>query len=1067
MEQDFNIPEDIQKSAENFFGSNNVSEGIKLLKLSKTSISFSKGHPDNYFIVSGIVKSSKTHECKVVYKKRLEDTKEGPLKSNCDCHDWGNQAQCPHTAGLYLSFLLQIHYAGGISSRRMQENPFLDNEVSLEANISEYGTIIEGPTPSITSENLEPYTSLRYTVSDNKMVNFPIPEYFSGQILLCFDTTKTRGNNRYSNLYFQHKDERGKIHKKISIFQGIYLLNWGENRAYHLPREVRDFIQRIRGHHHSIDINETIGHYKKMGDIPSLQLIIDGKNFEKMEEGVLNFRLSLRSDKRINLVSMDMSFLEETGNTAHAPEFLKALCFEGGYLNTFKKKKDAYRFIASLCHSIIEKNDAYKKTIYLCQSKEKWFDLIRSIKEEGKFIYYGYNDQKKYFFDNHVILIIFTSLYRCFGEGVFRYSSYSRKSKVLSYKISSNVLFNGLGRFYNTLSPFGLSIFYNKNEISSWNSKMYFERRASTTKWFDLELNVTDQDLSIIKNANLETGVVLSKKGLVLLTKDQKDLLKFMKKYIKHGSKNEPSEKLESSDEGIKKFYLPFSRNRIFELFEVKKLGVGGTLTQEEEELCERLINLKGIPSYPLSSSMERTLRPYQKTGHNWLRFLYENHLGACLADDMGLGKTLQTIAFICSVVDSIDRVLIVCPVSILLNWEKEFKKFSQLNIYIYHGGERKFPDDVKIILTSYGIMKKEIEETFENKQFDILVLDEVQHLKNIRSLGAFAARKISAGFRICLTGTPVENDLAEFYNILDLSMPGLWGELQLTKNISTKQSHLYAKKTAGPFVLRRTKDQVLTELPPKQEHNVFLNFSEEERRYYETVLVDIKKRIILSPKKKKYGEILKGILQLRQRCLWQGNEKNTHHSLRHIHSTKIDFLMDQLEQILKEHHQVIIFSQFTTYLSIIEGFLHQREWVFAKIDGTQGIKRRQKEVDSFQKGEKNIFLISLKAGGVGLNLTAASYVFLMDPWWNPAVEQQAIDRAHRIGQKNTLIVYKPIIKDSIEEKVLELKKVKKELFNDLLDKENDHFFKGNLSMKDFEHFFESTTKEPDSDLMT
>ena len=262
------------------------------------------------------------------------------------------------------------------------------------------------------------------------------------------------------------------------------------------------------------------------------------------------------------------------------------------------------------------------------------------------------------------------------------------------------------------------------------------------------------------------------------------------------------------------------------------------------------------------------------------------------------------------SLYKTLNRVHIICPVSIILNWEKEITKFSDMSVHIYHGGERNFPDDCKIILTSYGLMKREIETTFKDKFFDILVLDEVQHLKNIRSLGSSAVRKINAGFRVCLTGTPVENDLAEFYNILDLSIPGVWGDLQFIRTVSTKKSRLLARKTAKPYILRRTKSQVLKELPPKSENTIYLNFSEQEKNNYTNNLISIRNQINTAPSRKKYGEILKGLLRLRQQCLWQKTDS--------ILSTKIEFLMETLEQIIEEGHQVIVFSQFTTYLNII-----------------------------------------------------------------------------------------------------------------------------------------------------
>ena len=541
----------------------------------------------------------------------------------------------------------------------------------------------------------------------------------------------------------------------------------------------------------------------------------------------------------------------------------------------------------------------------------------------------------------------------------------------------------------------------------------------------------------------------MTSKGLIFLTKDQKELIKFIKRYTEYEGIEKQKEEEEEDKNGNKgkTFTLPFNRMRIFELSELKKLGIDGILTPEENALCEKLSTLENIPEYPPPPIIKKFARPYQKVGHNWFRFLYENQLGACLADDMGLGKTLQTIALIESIYDEIEKVLIVCPVSILINWAKEIEKFSNMDVAIYHGENRMLPKDEKIILTSYGVMKKEAETILSQYVFDVLILDEVQHLKNIRSQGAYSARKLKANFRICLTGTPVENDLAEFYNIIDLCVPGIWGDLQFVRTISNERIRYLARKIAGPFILRRTKSQVLSDLPPKTENTVYLELSQSERENYQNCLVNIKNRIHSSHPRKGHGEILKGLLELRQRCLWQKIENTTQ-------STKITFLIETLEQILEEGHQTIIFSQFTTYLDLMGKAISERHWKYSRIDGSQSIKKRQVQVNDFQEGRCPLFLISLKAGGFGLNLTAASYVFVMDPWWNPAVEAQAIDRAHRIGQKNILTVYRPIIKNSVEEKVLELQKIKRELFLDLLPEGDERVFTGKLSMKDFEYLF-------------
>jgi SNF2 family DNA or RNA helicase len=323
--------------------------------------------------------------------------------------------------------------------------------------------------------------------------------------------------------------------------------------------------------------------------------------------------------------------------------------------------------------------------------------------------------------------------------------------------------------------------------------------------------------------------------------------------------------------------------------------------------------------------------------------------------------------------------------------------------------------------------------------------MDEVQNLKNSKSLGAAVARKVQTKFRLCLTGTPVENDLLEFTNILDLAVPGIWGH-NLGADISQQGSEgrAFARQMARPFLLRRTKEQVLKELPPKTEQSIYLSFSDEEESRYRQKLVSIQEELNSNEKGK--NNILTQLLELRLLCLWQ-------HTNQFV-STKIKFLMETLEQILEENHSCLIFSQFTTYLDHIGKAMAKKQWNFCRLDGSMLPGKRQNEVNRFQEGECPLFLISLKAGGTGLNLTKASYVFIMDPWWNPVVEQQAIDRTHRIGQLNPVTIYRPIIKNSVEERVLELQKSKRELFNDLLGQGDgkDDVFSGRLTYEDFKY---------------
>ena len=601
------------------------------------------------------------------------------------------------------------------------------------------------------------------------------------------------------------------------------------------------------------------------------------------------------------------------------------------------------------------------------------------------------------------------------------------------------------------MSPLGVVIYHNQSRVKNWEPKIHCRRRQDKIDWFELGFEITANDLAVIARSNLETGQSFSSEGMVLLDPKQRSLLKFLKRYLDQGGKLKKAKLIveegvvEKNGEEYRRFHLPFRRTQIFDLFELKKLGFDEVLSQEEVQFCENLLNLKGMPRYDLPQKLKCDLRPYQVDGYQWLYFLWKNRFGACLADDMGLGKTVQVISFLEAVIGQVSKVLIVCPVSILVNWQEEFAKFSSLSdeICLYYGGNRELESDKKIILTSYGIMKREAEGELNKIDFDVMVLDEVQNLKNHRSLASDSARKIKAKFHICLTGTPVENDLSEFYNIIDLAVPGILGGGSRAMLDVAGESRAMAKKLARPFVLRRTKSQVLQDLPPKVDNTVYLKFSDQERECYVHQLRVIKERIEKIPSNHRYGEVFKGLLELRQLCLWQ--------QFGDLYSTKVNFLFRDLEQILQEQHQVLIFSQFTTYLNIIQKRLVEKEIAYSRIDGSYSIKKRAENVRLFQSGENKVFLISLKAGGLGLNLTAASYVYIMDPWWNPAVEAQAIDRTHRIGQKKSVNIYRLIMKNSVEEKVLELQKIKRKLFEDLLGSEGDEYFTGKLTMKDFE----------------
>ncbi len=1014
-----------------YFAPELVIKAMESAARARALISFSKGSRKTYFICSGIVKDEqghKSYESKISYKKRLEKSKTGPVSSLCSCSEWNTNNHCSHAATLYILFLLQEYHDGqlNISPTSKGHLPISINS-DAAVSVSEYGTILNGVQQLDNTSPEATYSNLQYLLSSNKITNFPIPENFNGKLIAKMSTSESS-----SSLRFAYESEDGKIHNKISIFETIYLFNWATGEAIYLPGNLKNFVQKVQfqeTHFHTDDFIKLTNDIKEN----HLKIFIDDIPLNEIPRINTCCHIHLRKVKKSSRMRLEILFCDEKENIIPAPDFLTAFTFQGGLLESFHRKLDALSFIRELAKNIDLQNPlSHTKSLSLSSQKARWQMILNYTFSQKNFYSYDPVCRHLYQYDSRCLIVLYKSLVSHFEENLFRSGQYEPENKTLYFKLNHSNSFQGIYHLYHQVIPFGVQIFYDQDKITPWTSKIRFERKSEAINWFDLELSITDHDLEIIREANTDSNLAFTKKGLILLSKEQKYLLKFLKKYT-HYEKQKQFRKKKKDEETSNTFILNFNRSRIFELFELKKLGIDGALTKKEIKLCEQLSSMEKMPQFEIPEKFVSVLRPYQKTGYTWLRFLYENQLGACLADDMGLGKTLQTIAFLQSIHDTVDKILIVCPVTIILNWEKEFKRFSDMDVFIYHGENRTLLPETKILITSYGIMKREVESTFSNQQFDVFILDEVQHLKNIQSQGAHAARKINARYRICLTGTPIENDLAEFYNILDLSVPGIWGDLHFVRTTSTKKSRMLAKKTARPFILRRAKNQILTELPPKVENNVFLNFSKDERENYLHTLIDVRHKIEQLPSQYRYGEILKGLLKLRQKCLWQKRTSHSAFPLANVDSTKIKFLLETLEPIIKEGHQAIIFSQFTTYLDIIQNIFQEYHWKLARIDGTQTMKHRQREVDKFQAGQCRIFLISLKAGGVGLNLTAASYVFIMDPWWNPAVENQAIDRAHRIGQQNPLTVYRPIMKDSVEEKVLQLQEVKKELFHDLL----------------------------------
>ena len=438
-------------------------------------------------------------------------------------------------------------------------------------------------------------------------------------------------------------------------------------------------------------------------------------------------------------------------------------------------------------------------------------------------------------------------------------------------------------------------------------------------------------------------------------------------------------------------------------------------------ETFQKLVeNFTSIPQAPLPKDLTASLRPYQKQAVNWLSFLQKHHLGALLADDMGLGKTLQTLCVLQG------QCLIVCPTSVLRTWEKEIEKFRpQLSASIYHGPQRTLKTQSQIIITSYGVLKRDLSELCQ-RHWDNIVLDESQIIKNHKSQVAQAISQVPGDFRVALSGTPIENRLQDLYSQFDFILPGF-----LTQ---THQNTETLKKQIQPFFLRRLKEDVAQDLPPKTEMIIRCELSSDERDLYNSLLSSTQQEIVDRLQEgQDLFSLLELLLRLRQSCshphLLPGQKLTNNFTT----STKVETLIERLHNTIPLGHKVLIFSQWTGFLDIIEKRLEQESISSCRLDGKT--KERNKIIDLFQsKDGPSTMLISLKAGGVGLTLTQADHIYIMDPWWNPASEEQAADRAHRIGQDKPVFVHKLICENTLEERIIELQEKKQELARSVLD---------------------------------
>ncbi|MCX7082750.1 MAG: DEAD/DEAH box helicase [Methylococcales bacterium] len=470
--------------------------------------------------------------------------------------------------------------------------------------------------------------------------------------------------------------------------------------------------------------------------------------------------------------------------------------------------------------------------------------------------------------------------------------------------------------------------------------------------------------------------------------------------------------------------------------------GMSITASKPWQDQLVRLNEMGDLNPQP-PSTLQGELRDYQREGFQWMMRLAHWGAGACLADDMGLGKTVQALALILSRAPQ-GPSLILAPTSVCINWLEECQRFAPtLNAYQFGLGDRQEMLDnagpFDLIVCSYGLLQTE-GERLAQKTWHTLVADEAQAIKNALTKRSKAAMALQADFKLITTGTPIENHLGELWNLFNFINPGLLGTLQkfneryaqAIENQKDQGVQHRLRKLLRPFILRRLKNDVLTELPSRTEVTLHIELSPEERALYEALRRNAMQTMLSNTEQAghKQLKVLAEIMKLRRACCHPRlvMEEST------LSSSKLQAFEELVDELLDNRHKALVFSQFVGHLTLIRQLLDKKGIPYHYLDGSTSIPNRKKAVNLFQAGEGDLFLISLKAGGTGLNLTAADYVIHMDPWWNPAVEDQASDRAHRMGQKRPVTIYRLVAKDTIEDKIVELHKHKRDLANSLLE---------------------------------
>ncbi len=660
-------------------------------------------------------------------------------------------------------------------------------------------------------------------------------------------------------------------------------------------------------------------------------------------------------------------------------------------------------------------------------------------------------------------VLLYKIPFECFGAKVFR-----EMTRYHEIGLPTDQLDAQLSHLHVQCQSVGIALYYQGKPVQTVKWDFAFDaRKPSGIDWFELRPEIRSDGVLVsdaVWQKLLQGRGIVEDKGTIQIVDANAQKIIDALALIYTQPKNAPREKRE---------IVQVPRMQLLDWVMLRKEGVDILLSEADERLIKHLTQLEKIEEIKTPPNLLATLRPYQKEGLDWLAFLYQHRFGAILADDMGLGKTLQAIALLAALKEGCIPTqpgsekgphLIVVPPTLLFNWEQEISRFyPDLSFYPYFGKDRRTRfEGYDIVLTTYAIVRRDILKLKEIS-FHVIIFDEAQTVKNIYAETTGAVRQLKGIFNLVMSGTPLENHLGEYYSLIDLCLPGLLGEYdQFKSQLKLADSPMLTVliRRTRPFVLRRMKEAVLHDLPPKIETNIYLSLTGEQKTLYQQTVSLISSQINRAYRDKTSGQAkiiaLTAIMKLRQLCV-SPRLISLEFKTKNAHSPKITFLIEQLQALHAEGHSALVFSQFTRALDLLEEALAPVKLPYSRLDGSTPTLKRKALVKSFQEElSPSVFLLSLKAGGQGLNLTKASYVFHLDPWWNPAVENQASDRVHRIGQKQNVSITRILMRHTIEEKMMDLKKKKSALYDAVMGGEDQKGQAYTLSKTDFDFLLEA-----------